>query len=164
MGTAKKKVTKKKVSKKATKKRATTGVGRGHGKTVDVLSQLTQKDKASLPARARTNKAMRYEDLRERIDGARTINAIHEATDELISLNEEVKNAKNTTKDSTVVGVTIEKAKTRNTILKNVLDAKFKLLAKKLPDLRSLEVVDQDGNNLFTAFIDAVKDNQEGNK
>lgn len=159
MATTKKKVSKKKVSKKRTN-----GLGRGHGKTIDPISQLTEKEKNVMPSRARTNAKIRHDDLRERISGSKTINSIHEATDELIALNTEVKTVKNTKQKPRIVSETLEKAKVRKDILKTVLDTKFRLLAKKLPDLKSLEVVDQEGNNLFTAFVDAVNQNQEGKK
>ncbi len=142
----------------AKKKTAKTKNKRGTGKTT-TAGQLTLKDQAEMKKRATHNEAIRKKELRDKIDASRLLNQIEKRTEELVALSEEVKKARNTAQSPDKIHITIQKAYARASIINKAVDTHFKLLAKRLPDLKSIEVTDEDGNNIFSAFADAVKQN-----
>lgn len=131
---------------------------RGTGKTT-TAGQLTLKDQTVMKQRAERNESLRKKELRDKIDASRLLNQIEKRSDELITLSEEIKTANNTARNPEKIQTTINKAYARASIIGKALDTHFKLLAKRLPDLKSIEVTDEDGNNVFSAFADAVKQN-----
>lgn len=156
---AKKRPIKKKPAKKKVGARGATG----HGKT-PTDGMLTVKEALDIKRRRDPNIAIRKQELRDRLSGMKLMESIERRSNELVQLSEDIKKAKNTEKNKTAIVTTINKSLARARIISVALDTSFRMLAKVLPDLKSIEVTDNDGNSVFTAFLEAVNNNQEGSK
>ena len=120
------------------------------------------KLKKEIAQRSAINRARRQEDLREKVQAGQALEEIARCTKELSDLDQEVKHVKLERKENedgsvelVLPGVVISKADCRTRILARIIDTKFKLLNKVLPDLKQIELTDPQGNS-FETFANAV--------
>lgn len=130
---------------------------RNAGKAKVTASGQRSSDRATAKAR---NMRLRQQNMRDMLDGVVLIRAIEIQAGNLESLSNEIRDAKNTADEPYAVRDAIKKAETRVKVIGKLLDTHFRRLNKVLPDLRSIEVTDSEGNNLFSAFTEAVNKNQ----
>ncbi len=107
------------------------------------------KEESHLAVRKRKNQEINQRLLREKIAAGNHHHHILTSIEELGKLDAEVKEIKNMDKPQQA------KYMTRLAFLKTKLDAQFKLLNKYLPDLRSLEFRDEEGENPFASAAKA---------
>jgi len=98
--------------------------------------------------------------LRLKFKGIEYLRQIDNGFKELDKQKELVNKAKNTEKNPSTIADAQAKADCVARIIKVQMDVNFKRLAKVLPDLKQVEVTDQDGNNplgqLAAALASAV--------
>ena len=99
------------------------------------------RHKTEIPRRAKMNKAINQDALRQKIAAGNHHHHIIKTLDEVSKLHDEVKKKKILDKGEQAAYMT------RLGALKTKLDGQFKLLNKYLPDLRSIDFKDDSGNN-----------------
>ncbi len=137
-------------------------------------NSLAKKKKAkkstalTLPSnnsRAMKNRTIRREATREAIKNMNLITSISKDLSELKTLDSDVKkiNVKAHGKGNVIfpaevdiARVEVAKIKVRADIIATKINSKFRLLAKTLPDLKAIQLTDEDGNDLVKDFMDAV--------
>ena len=96
------------------------------------------------------NRALEADKIRTRMNGIVIVRELKYDLDELGAIASEAKDKGRLTEDE-------GRAKlVRIGALKIRVDAHFKKLAKIVPDLRSMELGDKDGNNPFAPFAEAI--------
>lgn len=98
------------------------------------------------------------EALRDKFKGVEYIRQIEESYQELCKLDRTVVEAKNTKQAPFHIQQTLDKAETRHKIIKTKIDTNFRRLAKVLPDLKSVELTDPNGNNPLSTLIEVFRD------
>ena len=116
----------------------------------------TVASQKKLKLRAQHNRAIRHEQLREKLKGIEYLRQIENDYTELSVLAKEVKDVKNTKEDEYKVANTIAKADCRTRILKVKMDTNFRRLKFILPELKSMELTDPNGNNPLDTLGNAL--------
>ena len=99
--------------------------------------------------RAKRNKRINQQLLREKIASQQHLSKINKIIEELMDINASAKRKKFFDKSDQA------KALTRIGALRTALDGQFRLLAKYLPDLRSIALENEDGSNPLAAAAKA---------
>lgn len=89
---------------------------------------------ASGVTKANENRRIRREALREQLTAQGHVQHVTEIVDKLLDLSEDLDN------------VQVQR-------LSKAIDAKFKLIGKYLPDVKQVEITDEDGNSPFPQSI-----------
>lgn len=122
-------------------------------------TKLTSANR-KLRQRAAENRIIRQEELRKKFQGVEYISQIERDYKELADLSEGVKKAKATKSNPLMVSDVIAKADSRAKIIKIKMDTNFRRLKFILPELKSMELTDPNGNNpldtLGNALVEAV--------
>lgn len=134
------------------KKNNKNGQQTGFGKTV-TEGLLTEKDKKEMEKRRERNMRDRKQDMRDKISGDKVLKNIFKGLAELNEIDSDIKRIRN----SRNLEFHEAKAKIRTPIISKMIDTNFKLLAKKLPDMKQVELTEEGDNSIFSSFIEAIK-------
>ena len=128
------------------------------------------KPKPDNRTRVQKIKAAQHDALRAKLQGAKYLNQIEKnqkAYEELSKRLIGLRKQKLTTKDKEKrfeIMDTIEIINLELKVLKDWAETNFKLLRFVLPELRSIEVKDPDGNNPFTGFLGVLSEALQSDK
>jgi hypothetical protein len=110
---------------------------------------------------ARDNRRQdRADELRMLLQGQEYLRQLEAITSELVKMGNKLRRLQN---KNVVDSITVSAVKARVQILKLRADINFRRLAKVLPDLRSIELTDVEGNNPLKALVTAIVQNQDRN-
>jgi len=110
------------------------------------------KNVQSMRTRAIANRIQNQEDLRNRIANTKLMNDVEALLKDVANINKLLNSRKRkniTTEEKNFFSIKLD-------ALKISINIKFKLLAKVLPDLKSVELSDPNGNNPFAEFVEMI--------
>lgn len=150
-------VKKKTVKKKAAKKRSTKG-----GAADARKKPRTSEERLSTHPRLGLNRSVRHEEMRQKIQGTDRVREINGLYEDLHGLDKRARELAEMRTITEGFDYALEDERVsinlQHSIKKTMLDVQYRMLAKVLPDEKSIEIVDPDGNNPFDKFVKGFKD------